>query len=1238
LEKRAEIVTAIRSHPVVIITGETGSGKTTQIPKMCLEAGRGLTGQIACTQPRRIAAATVAMRIAEELGEEIGHSVGYKIRFEDRTRPDAFIKVMTDGILLMEAQRDRRLHAYDTVIVDEAHERSLNIDFILGILKTILPKRRDLRIVITSATIDAQKFSRAFNDAPVIEVSGRLYPVEVRYRPVDPRLEESAEVTLVEAAVRTVEELVAQRQPGDVLVFMPTEQDIRETCSLLSGRLREQAAILPLFARLTAGGQQRVFRPAAGRKIIVATNIAETSITIPGIRFVVDTGLARISQYNPRSRTAGLPVRPISRSSAEQRKGRCGRVQNGICIRLYSEEDYLSRPPYTAPEILRANLAGVILRMLSLHLGEIEAFPFIDKPTAKSIRDGIEILLELGAIEPEHKEHRGPTHPWRLTHRGQLMARLPLDPRISRMILEARHQGCLAEIVVIAAALSIQDPRERPADQEAQADQAHRLFKDPASDFSALLTLWRHTFGPGRVAQSSGGLRRFCRDHFLAYRRMREWREIHDQIHQILREQGIAPEAGAAQTRQGAEFYAALHRSILSGYLGHIAVKKEKNLYTASQGRQAMLFPGSGLFGRGGAWIVAAELVETSRLFARIAANIDSVWLEELGGPLCRRSHSFPHWEKDRGEVVALEQVTLFGLTIVPERRISFGRIDPEAAAQIFVREALVAGEVKRPLPFLAHNRALIDRISSLEERIRRRDLLVSEEALASFYGQQLPQVYDIRTLQRLIRDRGGDAFLRMTEAELLARAPDPQEIALYPDAVSANGWRLECLYRFAPGQPEDGVTVKIPVQAVDSVQPEALDWAVPGLLRERILALLKGLPKEYRRQLLPLAGTAERILQEIKPEGALLNALGRFIHSRFGVDIPGDRWPVERLDGYLKPRLTVVDDKGRLLAAGRDPSILRQGFGRVSESRALAEARRKWEREGLTDWDFGDLPERITLSGQEPHAQVAFPALHDSETGIAIRLFASEREARTSHCLGLAALLSLRLREEIRQLRRAVSPTGNLKLWAAAFGGAKLLENAIVEKVLHDLFPEDIRKAAVFDSLLGAIRSRLFPRGQEVLSLATPPLKGLYETAEKLRGLEKANRFNRPVLAFLDDLRAEIGLLIPPDFLVRGDEERIGHLARYLRAIAIRAERGAVHLEKAIERGREIRELTAWHDEASQSLPPDASPEKRQALAEFRWLIEEYKISLFAQEIKTDGPISRKRIDARVAEIRRML
>jgi ATP-dependent helicase HrpA len=733
--RREEIVEAIRRHPVVVISGDTGSGKSTQIPKFCLEAGRGVDGLIGCTQPRRIAAITLAQRIAEELGEPPGKSVGHKIRFQDETGDATYIKLMTDGILLAEAQADRRLWAYDTIIVDEAHERSLNIDFVLGILRTLVRRRRDLKLIVTSATIDTEKFSRAFDDAPVIEVSGRTYPVEVEYAPPEPGDEDATHVDL---AVATLDRLHRERPyGGDVLVFMPTEQDIRETCELLEARNHTGMTVLPLFGRLSAGDQSRVFVPMRGRKVIVATNVAETSLTIPGIRYVVDTGLARISQYQPRTRTTALPVVPVSRSSADQRKGRCGRTAGGICIRLYSEEDYENRPRFTPPEILRSNLAEVILRMLALRLGDMAAFPFIDRPADRNIQDGFRLLEELGAVRRREKAGEGAegaTHD--LTDRGRMMARLPLDPRISRMLLEGRDRGALPEIAVLAAALSTQDPRERPAEKEALADAAQVRFVDPRSDFLTLLNLWNAYHEYRSEGRGTSRMRRFCKEHFLSFRRMREWRDVHHQLRTILQENDLWTDSPPLdRDAEGEGFdprYAAIHQSILSGFLSSIARRKEGNFYQAARDREVMLFPGSGLFKRGPEWVVAAEMVETSRLFARTAAAVDGDWLEPLAGDLVRRTYRDPHWERNRGEVVALEQVTLFGLILVPGRPVSYGRIDPEASREIFIRSALVEGDIRRPPAFVRHNRAEMEAVRELEDRMRRRDLLVGEEAFSN--------------------------------------------------------------------------------------------------------------------------------------------------------------------------------------------------------------------------------------------------------------------------------------------------------------------------------------------------------------------------------------------------------------------------------------------------------------------------------------------------------------------------
>ena len=1081
--KKDEIIQAIVRHRVIVVSGETGSGKTTQLPKFCLAAGRGIDGLIGCTQPRRIAATTVARRIAEELGQELGNAVGYKIRFRDRTAGDAYIKMMTDGILLAETQSDRYLSAYDTIIVDEAHERSLNIDFILGILRTLIGKRDDLKLIITSATIDTEKFSRTFGDAPVIEVSGRMYPVDIQYPEPEADPTQENELTHVETAVRAAKRVLRQSRTGDMLVFMPTEQDIRETCELIAAENPQGVRVMPLFARLTASEQSRVFARQAERKIIVATNVAETSITIPGIKYVIDSGLARISRYSPRTRTTSLPVTPISRSSCDQRKGRCGRVQNGVCIRLFPEDDYETRPQYTPPEILRANLAEVILRMISLKLGDISEFPFIDRPDFKNIKDGFDLLFELGAIKNRlkaqgsrekatsgsegrvlnaecGKKNRGKRSEggrWRawggkevsgvgcqglenleqgvacggnsqdrivLTEKGRLMARIPLDPRLSRMLIEAKKEGCVDEMTIIVAALSIQDPRERPLEKAREADRVHATFHDAQSDFVTLLNIWHRYHSHRHKVTSNNQMKRFCREHFLSFMRMREWRDIHHQISDILKEHGIrngelgrrnaevgmgraeggigkaecgrrngVGGKGKAEKASGNDFnsefgipnstYEKIHKSVLSGFLSNVAQKKDNNIYRATKGREVMIFPGSGLFNKAKNWIVAEEMMETSRLFARTVANIDSDWLEELGGDLCRRTYLDPHWEKNRGEVVVSEQVSLFGLIIVSDRKVSYGKVNPAEAASIFIQSALVNGDVKKRFAFMEYNLQLIDEIEDIENRFRRRDLLVDEQKMFEFYQQKLAGICDIRSLAKYLKRKGNDRFLRMEKENLLQYPPDNAELDQYPTRLDINRHAFECSYCFDPGKDDDGVTVKVPSALAPSVSPETIDWLVPGLYPEKIEVLIKGLPKAYRKKLVPVKNTVDTIVREMpKSQISLVSALGDFIYRRFGVDIPAAAWSTESLPDYLKMRISVTAPDGRELRAGRDAALLRHDTGNRVKSDEFEAACRKWEKKGITRWDFGDLPEFVSDADNKKATWVAYPALEtDSVT-----------------------------------------------------------------------------------------------------------------------------------------------------------------------------------------------------------------------------------------------------------------
>ena len=1302
--KKEEIIEAVVRHPVIVVSGETGSGKTTQLPQYCLAAGRGIDGLIGCTQPRRIAATTVSRRIAEELGQETGGAVGYKIRFKDRTPRDAYIKIMTDGILLAETQGDRYLSAYDTIIVDEAHERSLNIDFILGILQTLVNKRDDLKLIITSATIDTEKFSKAFGNAPVIEVSGRMYPVDVQYLAPETDPPPNGELTHVELAVQAVKRVLNQRRGGDMLVFMPTEQDIRETCELLEAQTPEGTRVMPLFARLTGAEQSRVFARLSGRKIIVATNVAETSLTIPGIKYVIDSGLARISRYSPRTRTTSLPVVPVSRSSCDQRKGRCGRVQNGVCLRLYSEDDYQARPQFTPPEIIRANLAEVILRMISLKLGDVSDFPFIDRPDLNSIKDGFNLLSELGAITArpkakgqrpkikgkadgaearcqvsgvrEHKEMAlddAQTSNFkldkevRLTDKGRLMAKIPLDPRLSRMLIEAQHQRCIAETAIIAAALSIQDPRERPIEKAGEADRMHAGFDDPDSDFVTLLNIWNRYHAHWQKVKSSNQLKKFCREHYLSFKRMREWRDIHSQILAILKEhgmgngkggmrssarRGLRPGGNGEMEKRPSELteggnlklsetrYETIHKSVLSGFLSNIAMQKEKNIYRAGKGKDVMIFPGSGLFNKARSWVVAAEMVETSRVFARTVANIDSGWLEALGGDLCRRTYLDPHWEKNRGEVVALEQVSLFGLIIEPGRKVSYGRLNPAEAAQIFIQSALVNGDVKKPFGFMQHNQRLIDDIIDIENRFRRRDLLIDEHRIYEFYHERLAGIYDIRTLSRFLKTKTNDRLLRMEKDALLAQTPDDEQLDQFPDRLDIDNHSLECSYCFDPGKVDDGVTVKVPSALAPSVAPESIDWLVPGLYPEKIEALIKGLPKTYRRKLVPVKNTVDVIVREMpRTQTSLISALGDFIYRRFSLDIPAAAWSQESLPDYLKMRVSITTPDGKELRAGRDPGILRQAAG-TDKSDELKAARAKWEKTGITRWDFGDLPEFVGDSGKKSGHGMAYLALKNPGSGkhVDLRLYRQQDKALTVHLQGVAALYAIHFAKDIKFLKRQLTLPADKAFMADYFGGAQSLVKQIVDRVLQDLFAENIRSQKAFYSHGESAAPKILSTGQELLDSALPVLTAYHEARSQIHKLQQTSRKKSREVSFFQELTAELGRLVPQTFITIYDQQRLGHLTRYIQAAAIRARRAAVDFEKDQSKAKGIVKFTEGLNQLLGELSPRASDEKRQAVEEFFWMIEEYKVSVFAQELKTAIPISAKRLEQKLSQIRRMI
>jgi len=1258
-DKKNEIIDLISKNQVLIISGETGSGKTTQIPKFCIAAGRGIDGKIGCTQPRRIAATTVARRIAEELGEETGRSVGYKIRFKDETIEDSFIKIMTDGILLAETRNDKYLNEYDTIIVDEAHERNLNIDFILGILKTLLKKRRNLKLIITSATIDTEKFSKAFDNAPVIEVSGRMYPVDVQYFTMEQESEGSDERTHVEMAALAVDKLQKKSPYGDIIVFMPTEQDIRETCEILEGRNYKSAIILPLYARLSSSEQSRVFSRLAGRKIIVATNIAETSITIPGIKYVIDTGLARISRYTPRSRTTSLPVVPISRSSADQRKGRCGRVENGICIRLFPEQDFLSRTFFTPPEILRANLAEVILRMIALKLGNIEDFPFIDRPAARSIRDGFDLLIELGAIKPVKRDRNSKAEKSKqdnvffLTEKGRLMAQMPVDPRLSRMLIEADQEDCLNEVVVIASALSIQDPRERPVEKAQEADRMHALFRDPSSDFITLLNVWKKYHETRQKEKSTNRMKKFCKKHYLSFKRIREWRDIHAQIAAVLQESGGRGQRtgirgqgqGKANSSEQAFYskqYEAIHKSILSGFLSNIAIKKEKNIFQAAKGKEVIIFPGSGLFNKAKAWIVAAEMVETSRLFARTVANIDSRWLEAIGKNQCKYTYLKPHWERRRGEVVACEQVSLYGLIIVPERSISYGRINPEEASEIFIRNALVEGDIREPLPFMEHNKRLIDEISGMENRLRKRDILISDEDIFAFYHKRLEGIYDIRTLKQHLKKRGTDGFLRMKKDDLLRYFPDKEELSLFPENITLGAHKFKCNYSFEPGSQDDGVTIKVPSALAATVPAESVEWLVPGLYREKIAALIKNLPKDYRKQLVPVTNTVDIIANEMPGESiSLIAALSKFILRRFRVDIPPSIWSEAQLPDHLKMRISITGPKGGVISSGRDKTILSQNIFSMADQDKIDEfecAKKEREIINITKWDFGDLPDTITITGKHGTKWVVYPGLELEKKSIKLRLFRKRDEAIESHEKGVAALFSIYLSKDLKFLKKSLILPKDKKKIANYFGGAKIFEQRLYDSIINRLFSRNIRAEDEFYSYARSTGPNILKKGRELINKILPVLEVYHEARSAICNLENASKPGSNTVQFFNGLRNELSRLVPERFMDLYNNERLTHITRYIKAIGIRAQRASVNFEKDELKAKKLKIHIGGLNEMLKKLSSFVSEEKKQAIEEYFWLIEEYKVSIFAQELKTAFPVSEKKLDKKLKEIERMV
>ncbi|MDR1848597.1 MAG: ATP-dependent RNA helicase HrpA [Zoogloeaceae bacterium] len=1231
-EQRGKIADLVACNQVVIICGETGSGKTTQLPKICLALGRGAAGWIGHTQPRRLAARSVAARLAQELETSVGAGVGVKIRFHDRAAPDSWVKLMTDGILLAETQSDPLLSHYDTLIIDEAHERSLNIDFILGYLKEILPRRPDLKLIITSATIDAERFSRHFADAPILEVSGRLYPVEIRYRPVEAR---EGERDFYQAIAEACDEL-ACLGPGDILVFLPGEREIREAAEALrkyhfAVPARQHPEILPLFSRLSAAEQDRIFKPAHAPRIVLATNVAETSLTVPGIRYVVDTGLARVKRYSYRHRIEQLQVEKISQAAAKQRSGRCGRVAAGVCIRLYDEADFNARAPFTDPEILRSSLAGVILRMKSLKLTEVERFPFLEAPPDKAIRDGYALLSELSALDDEK----------RLTETGRTLARLPLDPKIARMLVAAKERACLKEVLVIAAALATQDPRERPQEKQQAADEAHRrlMFADPEtkSEFMGWLNLMKWYAGEIEHKKSNRKLSEHCHAAFLSQARMREWWEVHRQLHAFVTEMGW-------RENELPGTYEAIHKALLAGLLGNFGSKSdETGQFLGARGIRFLIHPASPLQKKAGRWILAAEITETTRLYARCVAKIEPEWLEEVGAHLIKRNYFDPHWEKRTMQVAAWEQTLLYGVVIVPKRRVHYGPMAPEEGRIIFIRQALAGGEVDASSgsrwPFFRHNQKLIEEIERLEHKQRRQDLLVDDAAIFAFYDRIIPAgIHNGVTFDtwRADAERENPRLLYLSRDDLMQRDAADVTVGKFPQRLKLGGVEYPLSYHFEPGSPKDGVTLSVPLPQLNQLSARHLEWLVPGLLQEKVLQLLKSLPQKIRAKLVPMPAFAAQFLnwlektEEKRRAEGLLPLLIEYILSAKNLNARGwsvtpDLFRLDTLSPHLGMNIRVVDEHGRQLDMSRDLSQLkrdwgtqaRQEFSSLNESPADAQ---KW-----TDWSFGALPEIMELqSGGQ--MVMGYPALVDEGDGVRLRTFDEEEEARRIHAKGLIRLFMLCFREQVKYLEKSLPGLTQMAMQYMPLGDAAELKQQILalafsRACLAEPWPHD---AESFAARAEEARPRLNLLAQEIARLI-----GLILTEWQALGKKLATCKGKETVA---DIAAQIERLLPERFIAETPFERLQHFPRYLKAAQVRIEKQKNDPARDLRLLAEYQPLWSRYARHVAQIGRHGGIDPR--LAQIRWLLEELRVSLFAQELKTPAPVSVKRLQKMLAEI----
>ncbi|MFJ5111172.1 ATP-dependent RNA helicase HrpA [Streptomyces sp. NPDC088551] len=1251
-QKKDLILEAIRDHQVVIVAGETGSGKTTQIPKICLELGRGVRGMIGHTQPRRIAARTVAERVAEELDTPLGEAVGWKVRFTDQVDRDAtFVKLMTDGILLAEIQTDRELLAYDTIIIDEAHERSLNIDFLLGYLAQLLPRRPDLKVVVTSATIDPERFARHFGrfasvgvdggdsggdsgdgearrSAPIVEVSGRTYPVEVRYRPLLEEDGEEGDRDQITAISEAVDELQSEG-PGDILVFLSGEREIRDTADALEKRKLRGTEVLPLYARLSHAEQHRVFQRHSGRRIVLATNVAETSLTVPGIKYVIDPGTARISRYSHRTKVQRLPIERISQASANQRKGRCGRTSDGICVRLYSEDDFESRPEFTDAEILRTNLASVILQMTAAGLGDIEKFPFIDPPDHRNIRDGVQLLQELGAFDPSQAAQKDPRK--RLTPLGRKLSQLPVDPRLARMVIEADRNGCVREVMVIAAALSIQDPRERPADKQAQADQQHARFKDETSDFLAFINLWRYIREQQKTLSSSA-FRRMCKAEYLNFLRIREWQDIYSQLRTVAKQMGIHLNEEDAGDQS-------VHVSLLAGLLSHIGMKDvkdgAKNEYLGARSAKFAVFPGSALFKKPPRFLMSAELVETSRLWARVNAKIEPEWIEPLAGHLLKRTYSEPHWEKDMAAVMAYEKVTLYGVPIVAQRKVNFGRIDPEASRELFIRHALVEGDWRTHHQFFHDNRKLLGEVEELEHRARRRDILVDDETLYDFYDQRVPE--------EVVSGAHFDSWWkkrRKEEPELLdfERSMLINEKAGsvtkddYPDSWRQGPLKFRVTYQFEPGTDADGVTVHVPLQVLNQVTSEGFDWQIPGLREDVVMELIRSLPKPIRRHYVPAPNYAKAFLERAVPlQEPLPVTLARELQRMVGVPVTADDFDPARMPDHLRITFRVVDERRRKIAEDKDLEALRlqlrpkarQALSKAAAATAERAGGEAIERTGLTDWTVGTLS-RVFETRRAGQPVKAYPALVDQGATVAVRLFDTEAEQRQAMWAGTRRLILLNIPVNpakfasdklTNQQKLALSrnPHGSIQ---ALFDDCAM---AAADKLIADHGGPAWDEES-FRKLYDRVRADLVDATVRTIGQVQQILAAWQACERRLKATGSLT-----LVTNVQDVRDQLAALVPAGFVTRTGLRRLPDLMRYLVAADRRLQQMPTSVQRDTTRMEKVHEMQDEYAWLLEQLPR-GRPVPQQVL-DIRWMIEELRVSYFAHALGTAQPVSDKRI-----------